>query len=100
MRYVNAGHNPPIVIHRDGSHDRLEEGGIVLGVFPSQASRRAPMPLEPGDRVILFTDGVTEAGNVDGEEFGETRLVQLVSANRTAGAKEIQGRILSAAARV
>jgi phosphoserine phosphatase RsbU/P len=97
LRYVNAGHNPPVVIHRDGSHDRLEEGGIVLGVFTSQSFTAGSMQLEPGDRIILFTDGVTEAGNADGEEFGETRLVELVSANRAAGAKEIQERILSAA---
>ena len=52
----------------------------MLGVFHrSTASRRVRCQLEPGDRIVLFTDGVTEAGNVDGEEFGEARLVELVS---------------------
>jgi phosphoserine phosphatase RsbU/P len=97
LRYVNAGHNPPVVIHRDGSHHRLEEGGIVLGVFTSQSFATGSLQLEPGDRIVLFTDGVTEAGNADGEEFGEARLVELVTSNRAAGAKDIQERILSAA---
>lgn len=97
LRYVNAGHNPPVVVHRDGSHHRLEEGGVVLGVFPRQQFVTGSVSLEPGDRVVLFTDGVTEAGNFDGEEFGEARLLDVMRANRTAGASEIQRRILSAA---
>jgi sigma-B regulation protein RsbU (phosphoserine phosphatase) len=97
LRYVNAGHNAPIVMRRDGSHHRLETGGGVLGVFPNQRFELGAISLEPGDRLVLFTDGVTEAGNVDGEEFGEDRLIQLLQDNRAAGAKEIQQQILSAA---
>jgi sigma-B regulation protein RsbU (phosphoserine phosphatase) len=97
LRYVNAGHNPPVVVHRDGSHHRLQEGGGVLGVFAKQDFAAGSVLLERGDRIVLFTDGVTEAGNVNGEEFGEERLVELVQENRTAGAKEIQERILTAA---
>jgi sigma-B regulation protein RsbU (phosphoserine phosphatase) len=99
LQYVNAGHNAPIVLHRDGSHHRLQAGGGVLGVFPNQSFELGTMRLEPGDRVVLFTDGVTEAGNMDGEEFGEERLVQLLKENRGAGAKEIQEKILDAAAK-
>jgi sigma-B regulation protein RsbU (phosphoserine phosphatase) len=98
LRYVNAGHNPPIVMHGDGSHHRLEEGGGVLGVFANQHFAVGTMPLDPGDRVVLFTDGVTEAGNMDGEEFGEDRLLSVLREHRTTGAKEIQLRILAAAA--
>jgi sigma-B regulation protein RsbU (phosphoserine phosphatase) len=97
LHYVNAGHNPPIVVHRDGSHHRLEEGGGVLGVFPNHRYAAGSILLAPGDRLVLFTDGVTEAGNVDGEEFGEGRLVRLLEEHRTAGAGEIQQRILTAA---
>jgi sigma-B regulation protein RsbU (phosphoserine phosphatase) len=97
LRYVNAGHNAPIVIHRDGSHDRLTEGGGVLGVFPNQIFALGTIRLELGDRVVLFTDGVTEAGNTDGDEFGEERLVHLLEENRNSGAKEIQKKILAAA---
>jgi sigma-B regulation protein RsbU (phosphoserine phosphatase) len=97
LQYVNAGHNAPIVMHRDGSHDRLDQGGGVLGVFANQHFDLGALSLESGDRVVLFTDGVTEAGNVDGEEFGEDRLIALLKENRQAGAKEIQRLILHAA---
>jgi phosphoserine phosphatase RsbU/P len=96
LRYVNAGHNAPIVAHRDGSHDRLQEGGGVLGLFPNQNFVLGTSRLEPGDRVVLFTDGVTEAGNTQGDEFGEERLVRLLAENR-GGAKEIQKKILDTA---
>jgi sigma-B regulation protein RsbU (phosphoserine phosphatase) len=99
LQYVNAGHNAPIVLHQDGSHHRLQAGGGVLGVFPNQGFELGTMRLEPGDRVVLFTDGVTEAGNMEGEEFGEERLVQLLKENPGAGAKEIQEKILDAAAK-
>ena len=98
LRYVNAGHNAPIVMHQDGSHHRLQEGGGVLGIFPNQSFALGTIRLEPGDRVVLFTDGVTEAGNTEGEEFGEERLVRLLNENRSASAKEIEKKILGAAA--
>jgi sigma-B regulation protein RsbU (phosphoserine phosphatase) len=98
LRYVNAGHNAPIVMHQDGSHDRLQEGGGVLGIFPNQSFALGTIRLEPGDRVVLFTDGVTEAGNIEGDEFGEERLVGLLNENRGASAKEIEKKILDAAA--
>ncbi len=97
LRYVNAGHNAPIVMHRDGSHDRLEEGGGVLGVFAMQPYSMSTMKLEAGDRMVLFTDGVTEACVPNGEEFGEGRLLRLIEENRQATAQELQGLILNAA---
>lgn len=96
LRYVNAGHNAPIVLHPDGSHHRLREGGGVLGVFSKQTYSPGETQLLAGDRVVLFTDGVTEAQNADGEEFGETRLLELLSENRTRSARQLQERILSA----
>jgi sigma-B regulation protein RsbU (phosphoserine phosphatase) len=97
LRYVNAGHNAPIVLHPDGSHHRLQEGGGVLGVFPRPTFALGTMYLEPGDRVVLFTDGVTEASDPQDEEFGEERLVRLLEENRECGAREIQKKILDAA---
>jgi sigma-B regulation protein RsbU (phosphoserine phosphatase) len=97
LRYVNAGHNLPIVLHRDGSHHRLQEGGGVLGVFPNQTFAVGTMQLEAGDRVVLFTDGVTEASDAGDEEFGEERLVRLLEQNRACSAGEIQKKILDAA---
>jgi len=97
LRYTNAGHNPPILLHRDGSHDRLVEGGGVLGVFPNQSFASGTAQLAPGDRVILFTDGVTEAGDGAGEEFGEARLLRLAQENRAATAGVLPARIMAAA---
>lgn len=97
LRYSNAGHNPPIVFRRDGTHERLKAGGAVLGVFPKQAFAVGQAQLAPGDRVILFTDGVTEAYDEGGEEFGEERLLQLLHDHRAAAPAELQQKILAAA---
>jgi sigma-B regulation protein RsbU (phosphoserine phosphatase) len=95
---VNAGHNPPIVLHRDGSHHRLKEGGGVLGIFSEQTFESGIIHLQSGDRVILFTDGVTEAGNPGKEEFGEQRLLEVLGAHRTATPAEIKNKVLGALA--
>ena len=98
LRYTNAGHNAPIVAHKDGSHDRLREGGGILGVFPVQAFDMGVYDLAAGDRVLLFTDGVTEACNPEGEEFGDARLLQLLEENRELTAEDLQRKILSVVA--
>ena len=97
LRYSNAGHNAPIVLHRDGSHERLEAGGGVLGVFPHQDFAAGAAQLAPGDRMILFTDGVTEASDRTGEEYGEERLLRLLQDNRTVAAQSLQEKILASA---
>ncbi len=97
LRYVNAGHNPPVVMHRDGSHERLTEGGIVLGAFPNQTFQNGSVKLESGDRLVLYTDGVTEAANADDEEFGDARLIQVLTENLAGSAQHIQTQILASA---
>jgi sigma-B regulation protein RsbU (phosphoserine phosphatase) len=97
LRYVNAGHNPPVVMHRDGSHDRLTEGGGVFGAFPNQEFTVGTSRLQSGDRLVLYTDGVTEASNADDEEFGDGRLIDVLAQHRAAGATELQVQILAAA---
>ena len=85
--YTNAGHNQPIHVRRDGTATRLDCGGPVLGVLPDAQFELGTLTLEPGDRLVFFTDGLVEA--TDGhEEFGEPRVVAFVQANRalTAGA--------------
>jgi sigma-B regulation protein RsbU (phosphoserine phosphatase) len=94
LTYVNAGHNAPFVVHSDGSHERLGEGGPVLGVFATRDYEMGSAQLSPGDRVILFTDGVTEACGVEGEEFGEARLLRLLQDHRRLSADELQAKIL------
>jgi sigma-B regulation protein RsbU (phosphoserine phosphatase) len=82
LRYSNAGHLPPIVARGDGSSARLTEGGPVLGLLGGSAYREGGIRLDPGDRIVLCTDGVTEATNPAGEEFGERRLIDLILRNR------------------
>jgi sigma-B regulation protein RsbU (phosphoserine phosphatase) len=95
MAYVNAGHNAPFVVRSDGSHERLREGGAVLGVFASRNYEMGSVQLSPGDRVVLFTDGVTEASGPAGEEFGEARLLRLLTDYRALSADELQAKILA-----
>src|SRR6266478_2300709 len=98
LRYVSAGHNPPFVVHRDGSHDRLREGGLVLGVFANQTFKSDVTQLQSGDRLVLYTDGVTEACNSEDEEFGEDRLLRVLQQNASSSAVEIQKKILQSVA--
>ena len=94
--YVNAGHNPPFVVHRDGTVVWLREGGPVLALIPNWNCRQGAADLAPGDRLILFTDGITEATNKRGEEFQEDRLIALVSANRHLRPAAIKEKIMGA----
>jgi sigma-B regulation protein RsbU (phosphoserine phosphatase) len=96
LRYVSAGHNPPFILHADGSHERLREGGGVLGIFANQAFRSGVAQLQTGDRMVLYTDGVTEACNADEEEFGEQRLLTVLQENRRRSPEAIQKEILLA----
>ena len=98
LRYVNAGHNAPFVVACDGSHRRLTEGGGVLGVFAEHVFTAGTAQLAPGDRVILFTDGVTEACDPQGQEFGDERLLRILEDGRALRAGELQEKILAAVA--
>ena len=94
VTYSNAGHCAPVLLRARGEAVRLEAGGAVLGVFPEWPYEQAEVALEPGDRLLLFTDGITEASNALDEEFGEERLIQLAAALRDRGAHELKNRIL------
>jgi sigma-B regulation protein RsbU (phosphoserine phosphatase) len=98
LHYANAGHNAPFVVRRNGTHARLTEGGSVLGVFAELKFSAATVQLAPGDRVVLFTDGVTEACDPEGQEFGEERLLRILEEGRALRAGELQEKILSAVA--
>ena len=94
LSYTNAGHNAPVLLHRDGSYERLQAGGAVLGILPVQKFAIGTAQLAPGDRVVLFTDGVTESCDEGGDEFGEARLLQLLQEHRAASASQLLERIL------
>jgi phosphoserine phosphatase RsbU/P len=74
LRYVNAGHNPPMIIRRDGSIIWLEAGGAPVGMFPDWTYEEGVVQLNPGDMVLAYTDGVVEAVDPDGEEWGVETL--------------------------
>jgi sigma-B regulation protein RsbU (phosphoserine phosphatase) len=74
LDYVNAGHNPPVLVRADGSCERLGEGGLLLGVRPGACYGQASLRLKPGDLLLMFTDGVSEAMNGSGAEYGEERI--------------------------
>jgi sigma-B regulation protein RsbU (phosphoserine phosphatase) len=93
LRYVNAGHNPPFVIEKNGKMSRLEPSGFCLGMFPAVAYEAKQVSLGVGDMVVLFTDGITESRNRNGEEFGEEGLVQLLKKSAKQPAAKIVGKV-------
>lgn len=87
---VNAGHNYPFLLRADGRVERLEKGGMILGVMPSfMVYEQETTTLAPGDLLVLFTDGVSEALNRAGEEYSEGRLEQLLLARQGAPAADL-----------
>ena len=89
MTYCNAGHNPPLVIRANGSVERLLPGGTVLGILPEVGYEAKRCPIESGDVVVLYSDGVTESTNPADEEFGEARLQAVLASNRPQPAARI-----------
>ena len=78
MRYLNAGHNPPVIINARGRLDRLEACGLCLGMFPASDYECRSARVEAGDAALLYTDGITESRNKVKEEYGEERLIDFV----------------------
>jgi phosphoserine phosphatase RsbU/P len=76
LRYINAGHNPPVILRREGSVEWLETSGAPVGMFPDSIYEENIVELEPGDLIIAFTDGVVEATNQNGEEWGVQGLLK------------------------
>jgi serine phosphatase RsbU (regulator of sigma subunit)/pSer/pThr/pTyr-binding forkhead associated (FHA) protein len=95
LDYVNAGHNPPILVRASGEVEKLAAGGLVLGIFEGVSYEGGAVFLEPGDVLVVYSDGVTETWDPDGEEFGEDKLIALTVARRLGGADEVQSAILA-----
>jgi sigma-B regulation protein RsbU (phosphoserine phosphatase) len=89
LTFSNAGHNPPLLRHRDGGIEELTDGGVALGVLPDGRYEDRPVPLRPGDVLLLYTDGVSEAEAPSGEQFGRARIEQAVARLAHRGAREI-----------
>jgi len=97
MTYSNAGHNFPVVFRRGGERIMLERGGTVVGILEAATFEEASIELIPGDRVVFYTDGISEAANAAGELFGEERLYECIERlPEHLSAREVTDRILAA----
>jgi sigma-B regulation protein RsbU (phosphoserine phosphatase) len=95
LRYVNAGHNPPFVLRQDGSVRWLEPGGAPVGMFAESDYAEGSLQLSPGDLVVAYTDGVIEAANRAGEEWGIEGLLQAASACQAQGLRGTEDMVQS-----
>jgi len=91
--FSNAGHNPPILRREEGTIEYLTEGGVALGILQNHDYKEMVLGLNPGDLILFYTDGVTEAKNKAGEEFGTKRLEEILLENYALKARQIQDKI-------
>ncbi|HKO17248.1 MAG TPA: PP2C family protein-serine/threonine phosphatase, partial [Acidobacteriaceae bacterium] len=92
--YSAAGH-PPLLRWRDGAMERIESNGLLIGVFADSDYPVCELPLHPGDRFLLYTDGVTEAENAAGDSFGELKLEQVVRNTQSRPPAELLDQLLT-----
>ncbi len=93
LGFINAGHNPPIILDKKGKINRLESCGLCLGMFPSSEYEIKKISLNPGDTALLFTDGITEGRNKKNEEFEEERLIKLIQKHSKLSAQKLLDKI-------
>lgn len=97
LTFSNAGHNPPILLHaKEGKLSQLKTEGKLMGYLEQIQIEQAEDRLNPGDSLVLYTDGVTEVFNASGEAFGESRLMDLVLSSRGLRAEDLQAKIMAA----
>lgn len=89
LSYVNAGHNPPLVVRTGGSVEELVHGGLILGAMAEMKYEQSSVRLEKGDLIFLYTDGLSEAENRAGDMYGDERVRDFVLRNRTLGPDEL-----------
>jgi phosphoserine phosphatase RsbU/P len=95
LSYANAGHNPPLLVRANGRIDRLMPSGTVLGVFADSAYQQGEFAIMPGDRLVFYTDGITEGRNTGGDEFGEDRIAESAVSHRRLGADAMLAAMLA-----
>jgi len=93
MSYVNAGHNPPLLLNADGEVRSLEATGPCLGMFPNMSYGTNTTEIRPGEVLCLFTDGIVEGRNEEDEEYGDDRLVRQLRDHMALSARDILARI-------
>lgn len=95
LRYCNAGHLRPLLISETGATRQLDDNSALLGVFPDWKFKDSVLELDAGDRLVLYTDGITEAARPDGEEFGEDRLIASAQGLKSCPAAEFKQQLLA-----
>jgi sigma-B regulation protein RsbU (phosphoserine phosphatase) len=95
LHYINAGHNNPILRRSNGLIERLDIGGLPIGIMPEAAYQSAAVTLAPGDWLAIFTDGVVEAENIHQDEFGETRFLGTINAGVASTPGEMLKRLMA-----
>jgi sigma-B regulation protein RsbU (phosphoserine phosphatase) len=98
LRYANCGHPPPILMRADGTVERLSATATVLGVFSEWTSEEKSVHLKSGDTLVIFSDGVTEAGIESDAEFGEDGLMAILRSHSGARAETLVNHIIDAVA--
>ena len=96
LTYINAGHNPPLIGRSDGTVQLLDSGGFPLGIMPMAEFEIGQTKLEPGESLVIYSDGVSEANNLAGDEFGMEKLTQVVSKNLRSSASGMRDKVESA----
>jgi serine phosphatase RsbU (regulator of sigma subunit) len=94
--YINAGHNNPILRRANGSIERLDVGGLPLGILSEAKYESASVTLAPGDWLIIFTDGLVEAENARQDEYGETQLLSVINSAAASTPAEMLNRMMAA----
>lgn len=95
LNYINAGHNPPLIGRADGTVHQLESGGFPLGIIPMAEFEVGQAQLEMGEALVIYSDGVSEANNLNGDEFGMDRLIEVVSKNLKSSAAGLRDKVES-----
>ena len=96
LTYSNGGHNAPVLLRPDGT-SRLETGGMILGMFDFASYEQETLTLSPGDTLVVFSDGISEAQNPEGDEYGDQRLIECLEANRAASPAEMREALIASA---
>ncbi len=96
LSYINAGHNPPLIARANGAIEQLSSGGFPLGIIPGAEFELGEMQLGTGEALVIYSDGVSEANNLEGEEFGMERLEAVVKSNLKASASGLRDKVESA----
>ena len=90
LRYTNAGHNAAMLVRTDGTAERLSRGGMMVGAFDWAEYEEAATTLEPGELLLIFSDGISEAEGDNSEEYGEERIVEFAIAHRSLSAHDLR----------